>query len=115
MMSFVPGYQVGEDAVLAALKSSNAAGIAKYFDETVDIKLPEKEESKNIGRRQASIMLTTFYGENNISGFILGNQREMGGTKYITGKINGHTKNYNITVMMRVSGSSATILSLRIN
>ncbi|HLF46791.1 MAG TPA: DUF4783 domain-containing protein, partial [Chitinophagaceae bacterium] len=51
--------QSGIDEVISALKSGNAAGLAKYFDNYVDITMPEK--SNNYSKSQAEIILKDFF------------------------------------------------------
>ena len=44
---------VGE--LLSALKTGNAQQVAEHFDAMVDLKFPEKDEIKNVGKNQAEI------------------------------------------------------------
>lgn len=102
--------------VVNALKQGDAADVTQYFDNLVDIKLPNKDEVKNLSKTQAGITLRDFYSEQNIGRFELISQREMGGTGYIAGKLKGSDgHNYNITVMVKVKGNDATIVSIRIS
>ncbi len=101
--------------VVKALKEADAAQIATYFDKILDLKLPEKEEIKSIGKNQAGIALKSFFEENNISGFDLTSQRELGGTMYITGKLLGAGKGYNLTLMLKNKGERPQIITIRIN
>lgn len=103
------------DNIINALKEGNAEQLSQYFDNILDVKLPEKDEIKNVGKNQASITLKSFFADNKIKGFELTSQREMGGTMYITGKIQGGTKNYNITLMMKSKGDKMAIITVRIN
>ncbi|MDQ6815360.1 MAG: DUF4783 domain-containing protein, partial [Bacteroidota bacterium] len=61
-----------------ALKSANADEVANYFDKILDIKFPDKDELKGIGKNQAGIALKSFFDNNNIKGFELSSQRELG-------------------------------------
>ena len=101
--------------IVEALKGNNAAQVSKYFDSAVDIKLPGKDEVKNVNKNQATLILKNFYTEQNVKGFDLTSKREMGGTGYLTGKLNAAARSYNITLMLKTSGSEATIVTVRIN
>jgi hypothetical protein len=101
--------------ILNALKQADATAIAQYFDSFVDIKLPNKDEVKNLSKTQASITLRDFYSEQKITGFELTSQREMGGTGYITGKLKSEGHECNITIMVKTKGNSAVIVSVRIS
>jgi len=101
--------------IVNALKQADATAIANYFDSFIDIKLPNKDEVKNLSKMQASIALRDFYSEQKITGFELTSQREMSGTGYLTGKLKSNKQDYNITVMVKIKGDNATIVSIRIN
>ena len=101
--------------IVEALKTSNPAQVSKYFDNAIDIKLPGKDEVKNVGKNQASIILKSFYSEQNVKGFSLTSQRELGTTGYLTGKLNADNKSYNITVMIKTAAQNASIVTVRIN
>jgi hypothetical protein len=103
------------DNIVNALKEGNATQFSSYFDNFIDLKLPEKDEIKNVGKTQATITMKNFFNENNIKGFDLSSQREMNGTMYITGKLQGSSKDYNITMLMKVKGDKLSIITIRIN
>ena len=110
-------FQTGgeSDNIVNALKQGNASQFSNYFDNFIDLKLPEKDEIKNIGRTQASITVKSFFEENEVKGFDVTSQREMSGTKYITGKLQGGAKAYNITMLMKAKGDKLSIITIRIN
>lgn len=109
------GQSGGSDDIGNALKKGDVATFNSYFDNTIDIKLPEKDEAKNVDKDQAGATLKTFFTNNNIKGFELTSQRAMGGTMYMTGKLTGGTKPYNITVMMKQKDNKTSIITVRIN
>ncbi len=110
-------YQTVADSenIVNALKQGNASQLSNYFDNFIDLKLPEKDEIKNVGRTQAGITVKSFFEDNNVKGFDLTSQREMGGTKYISGKLQGGTKDYNITLLMKVKADKLSIVTIRVN
>lgn len=114
--SFLSFAQQGDtEAVVKAFKSANTEEIAQYFDDYVDLKLLDKEEVKNLGRNQAGLALKMFFDENNINGFDMGSNREIGSTLYITGKLTSSGKPYNMTVMLKAKGGRHQIITIRIN
>ena len=102
-------------AIISALKAGNAETLSKYFDNYIDLKLPEKSEVKNIGRNQAGIALESFFKENNIKGFDLSSQRDKTGTMYLAGKLQHAGKGYNITILLKTKDDNLQIITLRIN
>lgn len=115
LFSFTPELQSDADQIVQALKKSDTEQIIKYFDSFIDIKLPEKDEVKNIGKNQAGIIFTSFYENNQINGFDLTSQREMSGTMYITGKLTNDSKGYNLTMLLKIKDGKSQIITIRIN
>ncbi|ANI88483.1 hypothetical protein A9P82_03725 [Arachidicoccus ginsenosidimutans] len=109
----VKAAEIGD--IVNALKQADPAEITKFFDSFVDIKLPNKDEVKNVSKNQASITLKDFYTEQGINGFELSSKREMGGTGYLVGKLKTDSRTFNVTIMVKTKGSTTTILSVRIN
>jgi len=116
LMAFtMKGQFSANDDIVNALKAADPTAISQHFDDVLDVKLPNKEEAKNIGKNQASILFRSFYTNNNINGFTLTSRREMGGTMYIAGKITGKDKSFNITMMIHNKGNQPYIISVRLN
>ncbi len=107
--------QVDNDGVVKALKTANVEQLANYFDSFIDLKLLEKDEVKNMGKNQATLALKAFFSDNNIKGFELTSQREMGNTMYMAGKLKNTGKGFNITIMMKKNDNKQDIISIRIN
>ena len=103
------------DDIINALKQGKAEQFTQYFDTILDVKLPDKGEMKNAGKNQASITLKNFFEENTIKGFDVTSQRELGGTMYLTGKLQGANKSYNLTLMIKSKGDKSAIITIRIN
>lgn len=114
--AFEGPFQGDADLVVAALKSGNATEVAKHFAVVVDIKFLDTPEDKIVASEKAAQKLATFYSEYKIKGFERTAQREIGNTMYLTGKISGASKNYNITLMlMKKNGAPYHIVTLRVN
>lgn len=115
LSSFVAASPATISDIVNALKQGNASNVSNYFDNFIDIKLPNKEEAKNISKNQATQTLKDFYSEQEISSFELTSQRELGGTGYLTGKLKSDKHSFNITIMVKSKGNQSTIVSVRIN
>jgi hypothetical protein len=107
-------FNAGSDEIVNALKQGNANEFSSFFDNYLDIKLPERDEIKNVGKTQAGLTIKNFFDQNNIKGFEPTSQREISGTMYLTGKLQG-SRNYNITIMMKDKGDKFSIITVRIN
>jgi uncharacterized protein DUF4783 len=99
------------DAVVNALKETSVAKFRSYFSDNIDLKFPQKTELKNVSKADAATALSDFFSSNNVSGFDVTSQREMGGTMYIAGKLKGNSHSYNITVMLK----NGSVITVRIN
>ena len=114
LMSFMPPFQSGREEMITALKQGNAEQFVKYFDNTIDIKMPNSDEMKGVQKAQAAGTLRSFFTDNGINQFDVTSQRELGGTMYITGKLVG-TTDYNLTAMIKSTPEKLSIITLRIN
>jgi hypothetical protein len=114
-MIFAAKAQTDGDAVVKALKSGSAEQVAGYFDSFIDLKLPEKDEVKSMGKNQAGIALKSFFNESGVKGFDLSSQREMSGTMYIAGKLQNNGKGNGISLRLKKQGDKILIISIRIN
>ncbi len=101
--------------IINALKNGNAEQVSKYFDNFIDLKLPEKDEIKNIGKNQAGIALQGFFKDNSIKTFELTSQREMGASMYLAGKLQNNGKGYNVTMLLKNKDGDKQIITVRIN
>ena len=103
------------DNIIQALKQGNATRFSEYFDNFLDIKLPDTEEVKNVGKTQASITMKNFFSQVNVSGFEKTSQRENDGTMYLTGKLQGESKTYSLTLLLKTRGDKLSVIKIRIN
>lgn len=101
--------------VVNALKSGNATQVSEYFDKILDLKFPDKEEIKSIGKNQAGIALKSFFENNTIKSFELSSQREMGGTMYVAGKLTNGGEGFKISIMMKSRDGKPQIITVRIS
>ncbi|MGN6618899.1 MAG: DUF4783 domain-containing protein [Ilyomonas sp.] len=113
IMSFT--FPDGTQQIVNAFKRGDANEVASYFDNLIDLKLPEKDELKNVSKNQAGITLKEFFDQNRVTGFDVTSQRELSGTMYITGKLATSTKDYGVTVLMKARGDKIYIITVRIS
>ncbi|MBL0884628.1 MAG: DUF4783 domain-containing protein [Chitinophagaceae bacterium] len=103
------------EEIVGSLKSANAEKVASHFDDFIDMKLLEKDEIKNMGKSQATILLKKFFTDNRIQGFEKISERAIGTTRYMTGKLLNPEKGYNITIMFKQKETEYQIVTIRIN
>jgi hypothetical protein len=96
-----PGSEL--DDIIAALRSGDAAQLAKYFDSRVDISLPGK--SDNYSRTQAQMIIKDFFSIHTVRAFQIkhtGDNKD--GSKYCTGILQTKNGNYRVTLFMKQKG-----------
>lgn len=96
------------DDIIAALRSGNAAQLAKYFDNRVDISLPGK--SDNYSRTQAEMVIRDFFALNPVQSFQVKHTGEnKDGSKYCTGTLQTRSGSFRTTLFVKQKGDRALL------
>lgn len=103
--------QSGIDEVIGALKSGNASGVSKYFDNYVDITMPDK--SSNYSKSQAELIIKDFFANNGVKNFEVRHKGDNDNGQYCIGTLQTKSGNYRTTVYMRVKGNKQVIKDIR--
>jgi len=101
----------GIEDIVTALKSGNASQVAKYFDNTVEITLPEK--SNSYSKSQAEMILKDFFTNNPIKGFDVIHKGENAGSQYCIGTLFTKNASFRTTVFMKQKGERQTLQEIR--
>jgi hypothetical protein len=101
----------GIEEIITALKTGNATEIAKYFDNTVEIMLPDK--SNSYSKSQAEVVLRDFFSNNPVKGFEILHKGENGGSQYCVGTLITKTASYRTTVFMKLKDGIQTLQEIR--
>lgn len=100
------------DDVIAAMKTGNASGIAKYFDAYIDITINDK--SNNYSKSQGELVLKDFFSVNQVKGFEVKHKGNNDNGDYCIGTLQTKNGNYRTTVYMRLKGNKQIIQEIRI-
>ena len=90
------------DAVVVALNAGDAAQLSKYFDNRIDIGLPDK--SDNYSRTQAEMIIRDFFINNGVRTFEIKHKSEKAGTNYCVGTLKTKNGDYRTTLFMKQKG-----------
>ena len=101
----------GIDEIISVLKTGNANGIAKYFDNTVEITLSDK--SNSFSKSQAEVVLRDFFNNNPVKGFDILHKGENAGSQYCIGTLVTKNASYRTTVFMKQKGNRQTLQEIR--
>ena len=100
------------DDVISAMKEGNASGLAKYFDNYVDITMPDK--SSNYSRGQAELVIKDFFANNGVKTFEVKHKGNNENGEYCIGTLQTRNGNFRATLYMRMKGNKQVIQDIRI-
>lgn len=90
------------DEVIGAMKAGNASEVAKFFDNTVEINMPEK--SNSYSRSQAELVLKDFFAVNSVKSFDVLHKGENSGSQYCIGTLVTRNGSFRTTIFMKQKG-----------
>lgn len=99
------------DEVIGALKSGDAMGLSKYFDDNVELTLPVKSDSYS--KAQAQVILKDFFDNNNVRGFDLKHKGDSPGGHYCIGTLQTRSGNFRAHVFMKSKGNKEVVKEIR--
>ena len=97
--------------VVNAIKSGNAAAVAKYFDNTVDITVNGK--STNYSKAQGEVVLRDFFANNAVKSFSVLHQGESGGSEFCIGTLVSSNGNFRTTLNLKRKGDKQTLQEIK--
>lgn len=101
----------GLEDIISALKAGNASQIAKYFDNTVEITLPDK--SNSYSKSQGEMILKDFFSNAQVKSFEVMHKGENAGSQYCIGTLVTSNGTYRTTVFMKQKGDKQTVQEIR--
>jgi hypothetical protein len=99
------------DEVIGALKSGDATGLSKYFDDNVELTLPVKSDSYS--KAQAQVILKDFFDNNNVRGFELKHKGDSPGGHYCIGTLQTKSGNFRAHVFLKSKGNKEVVKEIR--
>jgi len=99
------------DDVVTALKNGDATQIAKYFDNTVEITMPDK--SNSYSKNQAEIVLKDFFSTNGVISFQVNHKGENAGSQYCIGTLVTKNGSFRTTVFMKQKNDKQLLQEIR--
>ncbi len=97
--------------VVKAIKSGNSAEVSKYFDNTVEITLPEK--SNSYSKSQAELVLHDFFTTNGVKDFEVLHKGDNSGSQYCIGNLQTKNGTFRTTIFMKQKGDKQLVQELR--
>ena len=103
--------QAGIDEVIGALRSGNANELAKYFDDNIELTLPDK--SDNYSKAQALLIVKDFFDNNDVKGFDLKHKGDSPGGHFCIGTLQTKVGNFRTNVFMKTKGNKEVVTLIR--
>lgn len=101
----------GLSEVITAIKAGNAAGVAKYFDNTVEIALAGK--SNTYSKSQGEAVLRDFFANNSVKSFTIVHQGESGGSQFCIGTLITANGTYRTTLNLKQKGDKQSLQEIK--
>ena len=103
--------KTGIDEVIAAMRSGNSALVAKYFDNMVDIGIPDKTNSYS--KSQAELVIKDFFTNNPVKNFEIIHKGENAGSQFCIGTLYTKNGSFRTTIFMKQKGDGQVVQELR--
>lgn len=105
--------QDGEDQVIKLFRQGDAEGLSEYFQESIDIGLPEKD--MDYSREQGRIVLKDFFNEYPVKEFDIeeeGNTNES--TRFIIGQYESVKKTFRVLIILKMEDDKYRIHKIKV-
>jgi hypothetical protein len=109
--SFTLQSQSSIDDVIASIRSGNSGELAKFFDDSVELTLPDKSDSYS--KAQAQLIVKDFFGNNGVKGFDLKHKGDSPGGHFCIGTLQTNAGNFRTNVFMKTKGGKEVVKEIR--
>jgi hypothetical protein len=99
------------DEVIIALRLGNATDLSKYFDENIELTLPDKSDSYS--KAQAQLIVKDFFKNNGIKGFELKHKGDAPDGHFCIGTLQANSGNFRTNVFMKMKNNKEVIREIR--
>jgi len=98
----------GISDVITAMKAGDAAKLANFFDNSVEITTPAR--SSSYSKSQAQMVIKDFFATNTVKGFDVIHQGENAGSEYCIGTLQTATGDFRTTIFMKQLGGGVQVV-----
>ena len=99
------------DEVIGALRSGNSAELSRYFDDNVELTLPDKSDSYS--KAQAQLIVRDFFSNNGVRGFELKHKGDSPGGHFCIGTLQTSAGNFRTNVFMKSKNNKEVVKEIR--
>ena len=98
-------------AMLDALKSGNTVQLSGYFNTSIELAIPGKEDIYS--KQQAELIIKDFFAKHVPSNFMILHKGGKEGSQYAIGNLTTSTGNYRVTILIKQKDNKPYIHQLR--
>lgn len=99
------------DEVIGALRSGNSTQLSGFFDENVELTLPDKSDSYS--KAQAQLIIKDFFANNGVKGFELKHKGDSPSGHFCIGTLQTNAGNFRTNVFMKVKNGKEVVKEIR--
>lgn len=99
------------DEVIGALRSGSSTELSRYFDDKVELTLPDKSDSYS--KAQAQLIVKDFFGNNGVKGFDLKHKGDSPGGHFCIGTLQTNAGNFRTNVFMKEKNGKEVVKEIR--
>ena len=99
------------DEVVNALKTGNTEQVARFFDNTIEITMPDK--SNSYSKSQAELVLKDFFTNNPVQRFEVIHKGQNAGSEYCIGTLVTKGGSFRTTIFMKQKGDKQLLQEIR--
>ncbi len=100
------------DGVINALRSGNSGQLSGYFDDNVELTLPDKSDSYS--KAQAQLIVKDFFNNNGVKGFEVKHKGDNpSGGHWCIGTLQTNSGNFRTNVFMKTKNGKEVVKEIR--
>ena len=100
------------DDVIGAMKAGSSEQLAKYFDNVVEITMPDK--SSSYSKSQAEIIMKDFFNNYKVKSFDVLHKGDNGNSNYCIGNLQTKDGKFRTTLFVKQKGDKQYLQEIRI-
>ena len=98
------------EEVITAMKAGSAADIARFFDNTVELNMPDK--SNSYSKSQGELVLRDFFTTNVVKSFIVNHKGENSNSQFCIGTLVTKNGTYRTTIYIKLKGDKQLLQTI---
>jgi hypothetical protein len=99
------------EEVIGALRSGNSSELSRFFDDNVELTLPDKSDSYS--KAQAQVIVKDFFSNNGVKGFDLKHKGDSPTGHFCIGTLQTNSGNFRTNVFMKMKDNREVIKEIR--